>query len=452
METTCPASIAAAIRNCDACPATPPSRGLVLMDRVSESRAQPGMMVQVNTSGPLPRDSRGRIAHVRGLLIVASASISVPNLTGKLDAPDVRSVYQAIRLEDTTGHVYLPDLDGRDLLDDVYFRHGVRRDLLALQTGTEAGSWKPSITVSNGISANATGVTVLTQVDASLYFPLTTDRPGADPLAGLIPLVALQRRGGNGSFRFKLSTSFPAYGAAAAQPTVTGFENGEGFAGLDVYFDIVWLPALAVGPTWQLDSYTLPDTSGSYNEPDAGTEYLAMRYRIEDAPNGQVVSGPTAVGNVGTWTVDVGGETVLPGMSLSDMKIRQQFFAASDMESATSTATAKQDLPLWANGSEILPDAGQMTANAMVILPYRQRGSGEASGRIGYKYASVSGDFFRYLQRTVDCNEAKRVAAFAAAVGCDPCAKATMLDNTGNPVQGGTARGTVLVVDPRRGI
>jgi len=443
----CVPSIAAALRACMPCPAAPPTRHWILADRVSESRAQPGYTIDVRINGVPARDSLGRIAHVRGIFIFANGIFDATPSSGPVSAYQLRSLIQAIFLEDVTGHAFWAAIDARNLLDDVFFRHWSSLDFPYLAAGTQTGANAPidaTQTADYGLPLFPNGATGYS-APIGFYHPLVTLGPGMNPLAGLIPLAALQRRSGQGSLRFKLGT---VIAGAPAGITFTGVENGEGNAGLDVWLDVVYLPALAVGPAWNLDSYTLPDSSGILQRPEDATEHVQIRYFPEDVPGG-TLNGQEACNNLDNLTLRIAGFTEMDGLSIFDARTRSLMFAASERDSALIRANAKNDLPLYNPAP-----GGPPNLTALVLVPYRQAGMGEAAGDLNYKWSTMGGNsFVRYLHRTVGCNEKERVNAMAEAVECDPCSKTIPTDARGNAAANGTTKATLLVLDPQaRGV
>jgi hypothetical protein len=432
------------------CPAAPPTRHWILADRVSESRAQPGFKIDVRLNSVDARDSLGRIAHVRGIYVNATAQFEVVGSqvgNAFVSAYQLRSLFQAMMLEDVTGHAFWPSIDARSVLDDTFFRHWAQVQLPYLATGTQGGALAPidaTQTADYGIAADSGGIGGNTQtIPISWYAPLVTLGPGNNPLGGLLPLAALQRQSGQGSFRFTLGTQIAG---APSGINFAGVLNGEGNPGLDVWLDVVYLPALSIGAAWTLDCYTLPDSSGILRRPEDATEHVQIRYFPDDTPNtgeGALV-GASAANNLDIFTLKVAGYTVVPGFSLFDMRSRSLLFAASERDSAITRANAEQDLP-WYEFGALAP----VNLQALVLLPYRQKGMGEASGDVNFRYGNMGGNsYVRYLHRTVMCNEIDRANAIAESVGCDPCSRTMGTDAKGNPTTVATAKGEILVLDP----
>lgn len=435
-------SINAALRACMPCEAAPAVRRWVLFDRVSESRAQPGMQIMAKLDSVPARDSLGRIAHVRGLFVKAFGRFDLADAgpSPAVSAYQLRSLFQALFLQDVTGHAYWPSIDARDILDDNFFRHFARIQTPYLHTGVQAGPtpYGPGITADNGLPAAVSPILGLGR-DLSFYAPLVTLGPGMNPLAGLIPLAALQRQSRQGAFRFRLQT---AIAGAPANVSFLGVENGEGNPGLDLWMDVVYLPALAIGPSYTLESYTLDDTSGILRRPEDTTEHVHVRYYPDDVPGG-AVPGQGAVQNMDIITLTTAGFVEHDGLSQADWRDKMLLTYGSERDSAAARANAAQDLPLLGT-LDGLPLVG-------MFLPYRQRGMGPAAGSINYKIGNSGGNtFFRFNHRTVSCNEKDTAQAIAGAVGCDPCSKTVMTDGQGKPVAAESAysTGVALVLDP----
>lgn len=445
---SCLASIAAALRSCMPCPAQPPSRHWMLADRVSESRAVPGQTINVKLNSIPTRDTRGRIGHVRGIYITANGQFTMAgSLNDAVTAHQLRSLFQAVMLEDITGHAYWPSLDGRDVLDDVYFRHWAQIQTPYLQSGSQddaignlnvQSGLSPWVERDYGIPADVGIGTINRQI--GFYAPLVTLGAGMNPLAGLIPVAALQRASGQGSLRFKLQTEI------AGAPSGVQFdlvENGEGETGLDVWVDMVYLPALVSEGARTLESYILPDQQGILHNPEDTTEYVVIRYREEDQP-GANFTGFEAVNNLNIFTLKVAGWSEIDGYSIQDFVRRGLLFAASERDSAQTRMNAGQDLPLMSQQAAGL-------ANAGILLPYRQSTMGAAAGELNFKYGSFGGvTSVRYLHRTIACNEEQRADELAQAAGCDPCSNTVMCDGKGQPTaQRVMKNGTMLILDPQ---
>lgn len=408
---TCPPgnSLSSALRTCGACRPLPPGRNWVLADRVSESRATIGNTVQVRLDAVPTRDSRGRWAHVRGVYFEAVGTYTSEAMAAAVSAYDLRAWLDALVMEDVTSHQYWPTITGRTILDDQYFREYVLRQLPYLHFGVQGDL--PNITDDLGVPANSTMSPVTTDVDISVYAPLVATRVdgGGNPLEGLIPLASLQRQGVD-ALRFRIRQSIPGVTAvtfdAISRPSPT--LGGDIVAGMNVWLDLVYLPAIVLDAPWCLDEYTLPDQSGTLRHASEKTEYAWLRYFPEDDPDGQA-AGQTAVQGLEGYTVQVDGMAIVNGLQSAEMTARMLRFVQSDRDSAITRDNAAQDLPLI--------DGGPL---AMALLPMRGRESC-AAGPVTYEYAQSPNSFYRYVQRSVGCHSAERARALQSALACDPC-------------------------------
>lgn len=440
-------SINAALRACMPCPAAPAVRRFVLADRVSSDRAQPGFQVLARLNSVPARDSLGRIAHVRGIYLLGTVCMDVATALGSpVTAYQLRSIWSSIYLQDVSGHIYWPSIDGRDIADDNFFRHGAHVQATSFAFGPNGIAGGSPLFPPQSGDYGYTTATPAPSTDVrrnfSLYAPLVSLNPGMNPLAGLIPLASLQRQSNQGSLRFTLRSALPGGFPAGMTYNATPFRNALGQPGVDVWLDVVYLPALAVGPAWTLDSYTLTDTSGILRRPEDTTEHVHFRYYPEDAPGG-AISGQGAVANMSGFTVTTAGFTEVDGFELADMLAKMFLTYGSDPMGAIARKNAAQDLPLI--------DTTSGDPQTLMILPYRQRGSGPAKGSVNYRIATPgSNTFFRFNHRTVSCNEEKMAQAQIAAAQCDPCSRTVMTDATGKPVAAGDAfkSGVALVLDP----
>ena len=389
------------------CAAKPPSRAIMLLDRVAESRCQPGQQVFPQLTGIADRDSMGRIAHVRGFYFAANAVLNV-----NAQANDAVSSYQilssiwtSIFLEDVSGHLYWSDLLGGDLTDDGFCRAGRLVQWPYLSTGNQDTGAPPIVFPNytpNGLPVNAGGPTQT--VSASIYMPLVNPRPEASPFEGLVPLSAL-RDATNGGLRFRVGSSL--VGANGPTPptgvSIDHLERVDGTRGMDVYIDVVYLPSLVIDAGWSVDSYTLTDTSTDLWHPDRTTEYVWLRYHTNDdaqATNG--LKGQLLANNWNGLTLSVGGMTLASGYTLNDLRERNQIQFTTDFQSATSFNNGAQDLPVTnpANRAQLL---------AAALLPHRGRET-SAGGPVNVRFQTRDATFSRYLHRTVRCHDEARMS------------------------------------------
>jgi hypothetical protein len=430
------------------CPAAPPTRKWVQADQISADRASPGRKVDVRLNSVPARDTLGRIAHVRGIYLQATGIFSTDRQNDPVSAHQLRGLFQSIFLQDVSGHTYLPSIDGRDLGDDVYFRHWSRIQLPVLFAGRQTPGlltpdtfaqfpYTPDKVQDYGIPQAFVSAGPSFGVPLSIYFPFSTLGPGLNPLAGLIPLAALQRSSNQGSFRFSVLSQIPGNPSGVNFLSLTD-ENGE--PGMSVWLDIVYLPALAVDPAWVLDRYTLPELrSGVLRNPEDTTEHVWIYPHEEDKFDPNDLTG---------ITLTVASSVEMTALTKNEALLRQALFS-QERDSALVRMNYAQSLP---SVSGAIPETGEPLVTGVLLLPYRQRGTGPASGAIEYKIANVGGTntFLPFVHRTVSCNTADRAAAMAEAVSCDPCAKAVVTDAKGSPVGAGAMKnGTMLILDPK---
>ncbi len=424
-------NLGSAMRSCGACPALPPTRRWKMVDRIGAARVALGTEVMVNLGGVPAQDSAGRFAHVRGIYFSANLRATTAGANVAYSAYSLRAMFSAMFLQDVSGHKFWSALDGRTILDDQFFRHNKQTNWPALKTGVQAGlpvspgqAGSPTVSVDAGIPVN---VGVATEnYPISLYAPLATNNTGAiwvNPLQGLIPISALQREGAD-ALKFTVAAALPGTSTGI---TLVGLYNLAGVAGLDVWLDLVYLPALVVDAPWQLETYTLTETSGVLKHPDRITEYAVIRHFPNDV-NGSNSVGQAQAQDVDGITLTAAGFTEVGGITQADARLRGMLFYSSDPDSAVSRMNAAQDLPM-------LTAAG--AALAIVLYPYRSRETA-ASGPISFEYATREGNWTRYLHRTVKCQNEQRARAIAKAGKCDPCSACYSTNVKGEAIVDGT--------------
>lgn len=443
MRTT-PYSLGAALRVCQQCEAMSPAREWRLLDRVTIDRARPGQQILARMDGIPATDSRGRIAHVRGLYVHAEASIDVTaNVNDPITAYQARSIFPSTFLRDFTGWNYYSDLNARTFLDDQYFRWGSHVQYPPLQAGIQApvaaGTQNdPSlITADAGLGANVgQGVT---QIDASFYMPFVG--PGRHPLRGLIPLASLQRVSNN-ALTIRVGTDFtgPTAGSDFLGPQVTDPIDGVVRPGLDIWADIVWLSGLVVDAPWMLDEYTLTEMTGVLLNPERVSEYAWIRYFPED-DQVNPTAGQQLVQGIDGITVTPAGFTTKSGQRIDDAGYDMMLDDMSRHMASMSRQNAGQSLPL--NGQ-------QTGMNALSLLPFRHR-KAAAAGPISYRYETrTPATFTRYVHKTIACHSGDRGAAIQRRLNCGPCA-IVGTDASGRPCRGIDSFEPVIAT-PKRGI
>lgn len=391
--------------------ADPGAREWILADMVDSSRLALGQQVQARLQSVPQRDSLGRYAHVRGILFAAKGAFTTVDNNVAVGAYLLRSLYQNLHLEDASGHVYFDGIDGRTIIDDQFFRHWSVQQWPWLHAGIEgdvtSGGEFPEITYDYGIQADSFPSQI---VDLSLYIPLVSNADGASPLEGIIPLAALQNKGGN-ALRFNVGQSIPTTPTGV---TFTGFRNPnvtqQTTTGMEIWLDVVYLDHPVIDAPWTVEQYTINEQNGQLRYPDRITEYAAIRYFAEDNVSETNNNGQLAVQGLNTFTLTVAGLSKVSGYTFEQMVRRQQLFAATVPDSALSEGSAKRDLPLEN------PDG----VVALILLPQRQRATAPA-GRINYNIATDPNDFIRFVHRTVGGQTPTRVNMMTQATSCQPC-------------------------------
>lgn len=412
----CRSIVQQAIAACNGCPpASPAHPDFWLVDRVTGSRATLGGRVDVDLTGAPDKTLDGRVMHVRGVYLNATCVITAADAsTGAILARSLRALWQSITLTDVTGHVYLPTIDGRDLLDDQYFRFGQRLQWPTTHAGDQviAGNGNPigpDITDDYGLAANVGAGTYTRSV--SLYIPFTN--PRFDPLAGLIPVSALKRADG-GALSFNLRSTL------AGSPTdlaLTSIANGVGAAGFDVFLDLVPLDGIVDGGAWVFDSYTKQSATGRLRHEDKITEYAYLRFRAADdafgGTNDATYGYEAQAGDVDTFTLmAAGAPTPMKGWDKRYALFRTMERFGSDPGSALARMNAANDLPITKAGAATV-------ILAQELLPYRPAGFGPASGQIDYNFGSIGSlTSLRFMHRVKACTSVDRLEAIADACQC----------------------------------
>lgn len=409
---SCSSVVSAAMAACQPCAPRAQSQDLYLVDRITGSRATIGTRVDVDLSTAPEKTLDGRFWHIRGIVLLCTAGYTVGATNGLALARTLRAIWQSIRLTDVTGHVYLPDIDGRDLLDDTFFRHGARVGYPSTQAGDQVIASNflppgPDITNDYGFSANA-GAGSNVQRSVSLYVPFTSP---LDPLSGLIPVSALKRADG-GALSFNIRSDIPS---SPSNLTLTGVFNALGAAGIDVMLDLVALDGLVDGGAWGVDSYVLQSATGKLRHEDEATEYAYLRFRAAGDNFGGTTDATygyeAQCADVDIFSVKVAGTpTPLQGFDKRYAAQRGLYHMWSNPQSALARMNAAQDLPMMTSGGVPLTQC---------ILPYRPVGFGEAAGVIDYAFGSIGSlTGLRFLQRIRKCTSKDRLQAFADAAKC----------------------------------
>lgn len=444
----CPTNLSAALRSVHPCAARPPARsGWVIADRVSASRSRTGMQVLVDLDGVPVQDTLGRRAHVRGIYLQSWLEYTTAAANDVVTAYQLRSFFNTIVLEDVTGHQYLTSLDARDLLDDVFIRHGRHVQNPVLTTGTEAqgnpatapNTW-PSQTVDLGITLNEGAGTRRRRV--SWYWPTVTLNSKGNKNYGLIPLELLQKKGTGAAFRFNVASALPQAPTGitfAGNGDVLFLEQSAGAGGCNIWLDVVYLPQNVQDARYQLRGYTNAQASGMALNPERTTEYFVVRYKPEDAAT---QAGQDVAQQLSRLTLRCAGFTLIAGLTALELAQRTMFFFLGE-DGANARHQASEDLPLFdSSGNQQI----------QVLVPYRPFRAAQPAGVLNFDYADRgTATFERFLHRTVLCHDEAFGEKLAEQLdGCSPAAKVQGTDSLGSVLNDRVESFEPMIITPNK--
>lgn len=405
-------SINEALRDCGACVATGAQRNWVLLQRADQTYASPNNPTTMQLGAPAI-DAQGRIAHLRALAFVGQASVTTAPGATAISAYNLRGgVFTQMFLNDISGWNFVEGIDARSILDEIFTRHyGKRAGFFGREhsAGLAGQPRLPAIGQDEGV-----GIAVGTAL-YDVSFPITFTRLDAEgnPLEGLITLSSLQlSQQGGVRLRFGSTASLP--GAPAGQ-TLNGYVRYDGSAGMDLWGDVVYIPAVIADEPWAITHNVMQQQDGNLPYGERRTEMLALRYLPEDAP---LMAGQALVQQCTGITMMVGGNAFIPGFTQQDMLTRTLLFAGSAPYGSHVTDNAALDLPI------IDPSVGGSGATIQLMLPFAPREL-SAAGTISIQAQTRTPTFWRWLQRTVKCPTgdfvSKRAAMIYRAAQCGPC-------------------------------
>lgn len=446
------AIINASMRYCTGITPIPPARDWYLADVITNARIVPGKRVQVKLESLNAQDSMGRYAHVRGLYFAALGVFTIAGATNApVSAHQLRSVFQSLNMSDVTKHLYWPSIDARVVMDDQFFRIGMRANgayLFSNQAGTVPFATGPQTNANLDIPEDAGAGEYVREI--SFHAPFVVQRPDGRRGEGLIPLAALQREGVD-SIYFTLANAIAGAPAGIAFTGTTRAEPGlETTDGMSVWADIVYLDKPQIDRAWTIDSYTLTEQSGSLLYGDRTHEYVEARYFPED--NGIVggdISAPL-LGHNGI-TLTAANWTVMPGMENGEAQFRGMLEHASLWNSSPGVLNQPAgDLPYFLStvtpGTEV--SLGDFAPQSLELLPYRVGRKGSAAGILTFKYAQRPFAYTRYFHRTSLDLTPERVDLLTRAIKCNPCSAIFQTDGNGTAVPAARIDGSqpVLIV------
>lgn len=405
-------SINEALRDCGACVSTGAQRNWVLLQRADQTYASPNTPTTMQLGGDAI-DAQQRVAHVRALAFIGQASVTTAPGATAISAYNLRGgVFTNMIMQDLTGWNFWEGIDARSILDEIFCRHyGKRAGFFGREhsAGLAGQPRLPAIGQDEGVPT--TPGTAL--YDISTVIPFTRLDAEGNPLEGLVPLSALQLSTQGGvRLRFGSTASLP--GAPVGQ-TLNGYVRYDGSAGIDLWADIVYLPAVVADEPWQISHSVMQQQDGGLPYGDRRTELLALRYLPEDAP---AMAGQALAQQCTGMTFRVGGNAFIPGFTNLDLFTRTLLFAGSSPYGAHVTDNAALDLPL------VDPTVGGSGATIQLILPFAPREL-SAAGVINVTAQTRTPTFWRWLMRTVKCPSSdfvsKRAGALYRASQCGPC-------------------------------
>lgn len=390
-----------------------PARNLILADRIDvATRAAPGQVVQGRLNSIPLVDNRNRIAHVTGIHLRGTVQVDAvgASMPGPYPARKLAGLFENIFIEEVGGHQYLASVTGQDVIDDCFAR-GYRVPM------------PPEMGILGGVipAADATDL----QIPIQLYFPFTRRDWHGPLLEGCVPLAALTCRGEQ-AFRFRIGTALP--------PDASGLTY-DGFVGtIQMWVEVVYLPALYISRPWQYESYTLTDLAGSLRHCERCHEYVWIRKHWQDDAGSLDVAGYEGL------TLQVDGQTIFSGLDQNELNQRTRYFARTDPDSEANS-WARWDEVATVPGIGNLPldevyllgaDAIGQQKQAIILLPQTRRFEGAGCGLVTYQISSRGSDTnTRFLHRTVQRQTRQRAAAFRGSLGLPP-SPAVAVDQNGN--------------------
>lgn len=373
-------------------------RNWVRVDAMDSSRTVLGQMTQVRWAALNAKDPMGRFGYIKSLAIKGNVVITAGATNDAVSAYALRGLFGDIDLMDLTGHKYFAALDGRDLVDDHYYRHGRLPSALP-----------------GAILANVGAGSISRQIDTEIA--LVSRAVGASHVEGLIPIAALQTASME-AFQFSLRSAIPG---SPAGLTVTGFTKPDGVAGLEIWAEVVYIAGNPGSPDvppvidapWVLRNYTLQGQDQKLDHETRKHSYAVIRYRNTDtfnSPGG--TTGQNLAGVIASLTAEVGGQTFLSALSATDIFVRN---GALKREGVTGFGDSAEALGL---NDLVLPAEPATIVGDVMVLPFRPTEDAPSGPVIVHMGTQPCTDT-RWLHRAVGCDRADRVDAIKAAMQCE---------------------------------
>jgi hypothetical protein len=445
----------AIIAACGGCKPRPSRRKSIVLAEISPNLAAPGMTYQVQFKGQDFTDSKGRVAHLRGITIEASVVLNLDATNGPVPAMgshELRRLWQNLRLQGKGNHVYLENLDGRDILDDGWARQLRNRNARPLapdfnalaEAGASPGLLGYPMPDQTSVGFGSPTLAALTRTDT---VDITTDvwfgTPGESPTHGLIPMFELAA---NGELRITFgATAIPAaaVGVGSRIPASYTVPETGGSVAVRIWAHLVYLDGVVVDPQWRLDSYQVDVLKGSLKYMDTITRYAALRNHSEEAPLVAVDSLSSSA-----LSCDIAGNQEIAGLSADRMRSRLMELLIDTEMSELADFNRSVALPAFepaAAGTNFGP--GNRKRLIDFLVPYSKRRGISPAGPVNYNFSGWSPTFTfqRVLHRVLLCQDMNRAKEAAAkAYGSLAACRVTGVDDSGAPCA--ASSNTTLVI------
>lgn len=405
-----------ALRDCGACVSVGAQRNWVLLQRADQTYAAPNNPTTMVLSAS-PTDAQGRVAHVRALAFVGLVNATTQAGNAAVSAYNLRgAVYRQLQLQDVTGWNFIQGFDARTVLDEIFFRHyGKRAGFIGREHSAGAAGQPRMPVIGQDEGIPSLGVLTTANYDCSFVWPFTRLDAEGNPLEGLVTLASLQQAiaGGGLQLRFGATADLPGTPVGVA---INNYVRYDGSQGIDLWADIVYLPAVVADPPWNISHGVMQQQDGNLPFSDRLWESVTLRYLPEDAA---ALAGQALAQQCTGLTFTVGKNTFMSGMTNLDASTRMALFYGSSPYGGAVTDNAALDLPLWDGAPQNIA-----LPLALQILPFAPRELA-ASGTLSVLASTRTPTFWRWLTRTIKCPNSKYVSERAAQLyrtaQCGPC-------------------------------
>lgn len=409
-----PDSIGSLVMPCGpSCGIMPPAARSVLVTRIPQEQlilGRPQQTIQFDSCAPR-RDSMGRHAYVTKIVFKGSVNLITGDVTNAaVPGYQVCGKIGSIFLRDCSGNLYLAgDVNGRDLIDDVWFRN--------YRLGT-LGEGSPGLEADTGVAGDNT-------VPFELHFPLTPQGAHRPSMRGAIPLAALADADPTGLEWTPQALPLDTGGVAYEDVSDGGFNSD-----LEIWADIVYLKDPMVPAAWQVERYVKSVASGRYNHADRIHEYLAMRPMPAE-------SDSIAIGSISGVTISLGNELIVKSLTTAQMLWRNQLLLDGDLYGRYDTDVPGPDVA-GVMRAEGLP-LSDTDLGYLILIPRSRGVESMGAGAATYSYAASTGSTaFPYLHRTIACQNQGRINAVLGSMlnGCSEPMKlpGAAINDAGQPV------------------